>query len=216
MAESTDDNGLVLIVDDVADNIRVLGNMLKNRGYNVIPATSGSQAISIAKARKPDLILLDIQMPEMDGYHTCEAIKADPEMHEIPVIFLTARHDPEDIVKGFEFGGVDYITKPFNSTELFARVSVHIELKKIRDRQAVLITELRDAMAEVKKLSGMLPICAGCKKIRDDKGYWLQVEEYISEHSEAEFTHSMCPDCLAKYYPALAMEIEKEEENKKK
>lgn len=216
MADNTDNRGVVLIVDDVTDNIRVLGNMLKNRGYTVIPATSGQQAINIARDRKPDLILLDIQMPEMDGYHTCETIKSDPQMHDIPVIFLTARHDPEDIVRGFEIGGVDYITKPFNSTELFARVSVHIELKKIRDRQTVLIGELQNALAEVKRLSGMLPICAGCKKIRDDRGYWLQVEEYISEHSEAEFTHSMCPDCLAKYYPALAKEMEDEEKNKKK
>lgn len=194
-------SGNILIVDDVADNIRVLGNILKNRGYSIITATSGEQGINIARAKKPDLILLDIQMPGMDGFQVCKTLRAGDETRDIPVIFLTARTETDDLVRGFDMGGVDYITKPFNTPELIARVSLQIELKKLRDEQACLIEQLKKALDEVKTLSGLLPICASCKKIRNDTGYWEQIENYISAHSEAQFTHSLCPDCVARLYP---------------
>lgn len=130
-------NGLeqlkVLIVDDVVDNIRVIGRLLKNKGIQVAPATSGEQALGIAVAKKPDLILLDVQMPEMDGFEVCRRLKANPITQDIPVIFLTARSESEDIMTGFMLGAIDYITKPFNSDEVMIRIKNHLELKKSRD-----------------------------------------------------------------------------------
>lgn len=123
----------VLIVDDVVDNIRVIGRLLKNKGIQVAPATSGEQALGLAVAKVPDLILLDVQMPEMDGFEVCRRLKLDPITQHIPIIFLTARSESEDIMKGFMLGAIDYITKPFNSDEVIIRIKNHLELKKSRD-----------------------------------------------------------------------------------
>ena len=124
---------LVLIVDDVANNLQVLGTILSKQEYKVAAANNGEQAIKIAKKTLPDLILLDIMMPGIDGLEICARLKKDPGTKDIPVIFLTAKIEPEDIVKGFETGAVDYVTKPFNSTELLARTKTHLELKINRD-----------------------------------------------------------------------------------
>jgi len=125
---------LILIVDDTPHNIQVLGSILYNKGYNVSIATSGIGAIQSIKNKIPDLILLDIQMPEMDGYEVCTHLKNCEETKNIPVIFLTALTETNNILKGFEVGGVDYITKPFNIAELNARVAAHIELKKAKEK----------------------------------------------------------------------------------
>jgi len=121
---------LILIVDDEPKNLQVLGNMLRERDYKVSAATNGRQALEMTDISHPDLILLDIIMPEPDGLQVCKQLKASEEKKDIPVIFLTAKTDTEDIVKGFELGAVDYITKPFNLTELLARVKTHLELRK--------------------------------------------------------------------------------------
>ncbi len=131
-------NSRVLVVDDISQNLQVLGTTLKHNGFNVALANNGMQAIEIARARKPDLILLDIQMPRIDGFEVCRILKESDETKDIPVIFLTALNEKEDIIKGFEVGGVDYITKPFNHQELVARVVNHLELshtKKIIETQ---------------------------------------------------------------------------------
>ncbi|MBK6607117.1 MAG: hybrid sensor histidine kinase/response regulator [Leptospiraceae bacterium] len=125
---------LILIVDDTPKNIQVLGKTLHEIGYNVSIATSGSQALDSVRKESPDLILLDIQMPEMDGFEVCKILKANPYTKEIPVIFLTAVIDSEKIVKGFEIGAVDYITKPFHTAELTMRVATHIEIKQSREK----------------------------------------------------------------------------------
>jgi two-component system sensor histidine kinase/response regulator len=119
----------VLIVDDIPSNLNFLSEVLHVEGIGVLLATSGGDALEIAQYKLPDLILLDIAMPVMDGYEVCAALKADPRTCDIPVIYLTARTEPEDILKGFETGAVDYILKPFNSAELIARVKTHLELK---------------------------------------------------------------------------------------
>lgn len=123
----------IYIIDDVHENLQVLGNILKNDGYNISVARNGKQALEGINIKLPDLILLDISMPEMDGYEVCKELKSQKETAEIPVIFLTARTHPVDIVKGFKVGGVDYITKPFNSEELLSRIKTHLELKKARE-----------------------------------------------------------------------------------
>lgn len=124
---------LILIVDDLPDNLQVLAGHLTDAGYEILAANSGPRALALVRNRIPDLILLDIMMPGMDGFQVCEALKADPDSAEIPVIFITARTETEDIVEGLAKGAVDYVTKPFKPAELLARVRTHIELKSVRD-----------------------------------------------------------------------------------
>ena len=130
---------LILIVDDVTANVKVLGNILLEEDFQIIVARNGLQAIEMAKNTKPDLILLDVNMPEMDGYETCKRLKSDLTTSFIPVIFLTAFNDTQNIVKGFEAGGVDYITKPYQKKELLLRVNTHLELKFSREKLEKLI-----------------------------------------------------------------------------
>lgn len=129
----------ILIVDDVPKNLQVLGNILGSRGYHFTPATNGKQALKIIEKRLPDLILLDIMMPEMDGYEVCNTLKSSSRTKDIPVIFLTAKTEPDDIVRGFELGGVDYITKPFNSTELMVRIKTHLKILKVSNERKELL-----------------------------------------------------------------------------
>ncbi|MGK5095427.1 response regulator [Deltaproteobacteria bacterium TL4] len=143
---------LILIVDDEPRNISLLGNILKlkNKDFNLVIATDGKQALENAKLR-PDLILLDVMMPELNGFEVCQQLKQDPETKEIPVIFLTAKVNPEDVVKGFELGAVDYVTKPFNSIELLVRVETHLKLSSSRQQIEQQARELRDMNNELRK-----------------------------------------------------------------
>src|SRR5262245_30053313 len=124
---------LVLVVDDISKNLQVVGTLLRKEGYRIVPATSGAQALERVRAETPDLILLDLMMPEMDGLEVCRRLKADSATRSIPVIFLTASNEMEHLVSAFEVGAVDYVTKPFNPPELLARVRTHLELKHARD-----------------------------------------------------------------------------------
>ena len=177
---------LVHIVDDNNENLKVLGGLMKEAGYSIAVSTNGPDALNFASKDLPDIILLDIMMPGMDGYEVCSRLKNKKRTKDIPVIFLSARRETEDIVRGFEAGGVDYVLKPFSAPELLARVKTHIELKKAKE--------------EILALRGIIPICAKCKKIRDDRGFWEQVEEYIESRSNAAFSHSICPDCARELY----------------
>lgn len=129
MKNQSEKKPLLLIVDDVQKNLQILGTLLKE-DYQINLATNGKMAVEMVKKNLPDLILLDIMMPEMDGFETCMELKKQNEFKDIPIIFLTARSNPEDIVKGFEMGAVDYITKPFNSLELKVRIKNHIDLRQ--------------------------------------------------------------------------------------
>src|ERR1051325_457532 len=124
----------VLIVDDITRNLQVVGTILRQAGYAVTPATSGAEALEGVREQSPDLILLDLMMPEMDGLEVCRRLKADPATRSIPGIFLTASNEMEHLVRGFEVGAVDYVTKPFNPPELLARVGTHLELQHARQR----------------------------------------------------------------------------------
>jgi DNA-binding response OmpR family regulator len=180
---------MILIIDDNPQSIKLLGNILDSKGYSTAVAMNGTEALKFLENEIPDLILLDIMMPGMDGFEVCRSIKMNKNARETPVIFLTAKREIDDLVRGFEVGGVDYVTKPFNSNELLIRVKTHLDLKKARD--------------EIRRLKGIIPICCNCKKIRDDKGFWEQVEIYIESHSDAEFSHGICPECTKELYGDL-------------
>ncbi len=201
-------NPLILIIDDNKLNMKIITQTLKKEKYLLATANNGKKGLEMIQNIPPDLILLDIIMPEINGFEVCKRLKASPKTKAIPIILLTARTDTKDIIKGLKLGAIDYITKPFNTAELNARVKTQIELKKARDTQKNLIEKLEKALADVKKLSGLLPICAGCKKIRNDKGYWEQIETYIHNHSEADFTHGLCPECMERLYPDYSKDDE--------
>ncbi|WP_346859881.1 hybrid sensor histidine kinase/response regulator [uncultured Draconibacterium sp.] len=123
----------VLIVDDNPNNLKIIALILRSFNYKIVIATNGEQAIEMVEKTLPDIILLDVMMPKIDGFETCRLIKAKDEYKDIPIIFITALNDTESLVKGFKAGGVDYITKPFNKDELISRVKTHLDLKYTRD-----------------------------------------------------------------------------------
>ncbi len=203
--DKTDERELILIVDDFPKNLQVLGNILEEK-YRTAVAKNARNALDFIEKRRPDLVLLDIMMPGMDGYQACEMLKRSPGTKDIPVIFLTAKNETEDIVRGFKAGAVDFVSKPFKKEELLARIETHLELKRTREN-------LQKALSLVKQLSGLLPICSKCKKIRDEKGDWRVLESYIRKHSEAEFSHGICPGCAEELYgnePWFKEHMEKE------
>jgi len=157
----------VLVVDDIPKNLQVVGTMLRNEGYEVMPATNGADALEGVRVQVPDLILLDLMMPEMDGLEVCRRFKADPAVRSIPIIFLTASNEMEHLVQGFEAGAVDYITKPFNAPELLARVRTHLELRHARERlkemndeknefMGIAAHDLRNPLSAIKGYSEMV------------------------------------------------------------
>jgi DNA-binding response OmpR family regulator len=214
----------ILIVDDTKANLQLLSDILSDAGYKVRSASDGELAMRSVKAKLPDLILLDIKLPGMDGLEVCRQLKAKERTCSIPVIFISVLEGKRSKIQGFQAGAVDYINKPFYSEEVLARVKTHLSinqlqlelksqnsqlLKEITERKLAqeqrdkLIAELQKALSEVKTLRGFLPICSYCKKIRDDKGYWSQIESYIHKHSDAEFSHGICPECAKKYFPDM-------------
>jgi CheY-like chemotaxis protein len=186
----------ILIVDDMPENTLLLAEVVREECDATLIAEDGEEGLRLAREQRPDLILLDVVMPGMDGYEVCTALKADPVLRDIPVIFITSLDALDQETRGLDLGAVDYIIKPFNPAITRLRVRNQLLLKVGRDLLAERTRELEAALAEVKQLSGLLPICAWCKKVRDDQGYWKQIEVYIRDHSHAEFTHGVCPECM--------------------
>lgn len=156
----SDQNGNlnILIIDDLPQNIQILGNILKQENYSISYSQSGKAALAQVKSNKIDLILLDIMMPQMDGFEVCEILKNDPDTQDIPIIFLTARTDTDSIVKGFQLGAQDYVTKPFSAEELLARVKTHLalkrqseQLKSVNERLEKKVSERTTQLSEANK-----------------------------------------------------------------
>jgi len=194
----------LLVVDDEPINIEVIAHSVGEE-CEILAATSGRQALEIAAQNTPDLVLLDVSMPEMDGYETFSRLKELESMKNIPVIFVTAFGAEEFELRGLKLGAADYLVKPVRPALVMQRIRNLVELKDSRELLAAQVLELRELnrklqieMDNVKTLRGLLPICCVCKKIRDDKGYWNQLEAYISENAGVEFSHGYCPECLEK------------------
>lgn len=192
----------VLIAEDDPTSRLMLTAVLKKCGYEAVSASNGLEAWeALQQSDAPRLAILDWMMPEMDGLEVVRRVRAEKAGLQPYVIMLTTKGEKEDVVAGLEAGADDYLTKPFHPAELRARVDVGRRLLETQDQLARQVCELRQALDDIKTLQGILPICMHCKKIRNDKGYWEQVEGYISHHSEALFTHSICPECMQKHYP---------------
>lgn len=194
----------ILVVDDTPEIVLGTARLLKQAGYTTATASNGVEALERVGTFKPDLVLSDRDMPEMDGMELCRRIKADPALAHIFVIIASATFTrTEEQSDGLEMGADSYIARPINNRELVARVDAFVRVLRLNLLLRVKNAELTEALAKVKLLSGLLPICAGCKKIRDDRGYWNQVESYVQRHSEATFSHGICPDCMKHYFAEL-------------
>lgn len=213
----------ILIVDDVHENLFILRRILEQINCNTVMASGGAAALAELVDKSPDLILLDIMMPGMDGYELCRRLKASDKTKDIPIIFLTAKTQPKEIAKGFQLGAVDYVTKPFTAVELLARVETQLELKLGRDaileknrllekkNQQLEKTnaDLEQALMEIKTLKGFLPVCSNCKRIQlldsdsSKQESWVVLDTFIKKHTNAQLTHTICPRCSQKLYPEL-------------
>jgi sigma-B regulation protein RsbU (phosphoserine phosphatase) len=190
----------VLIAEDDAVSSRYLEAGLCKWGYEVIATKNGAEAWqALSGPEIPRMAILDWMMPEMDGLELCRKIRATAATKTTYVILLTARGGHGNAVQGLEAGADDYVTKPFDREELRARVQVGARVAQLQAKLAERVSELEETMARVKRLRGLLPICSYCKKIRTDQNYWQQVEGFISEHTEAQFSHGICPECYAKF-----------------
>jgi len=192
----------ILVVEDDTHVATVLEARLQSFGHEVCDiAKSGPAAIRMAVDRSPDLVLMDILLEgDMNGVEAAELIH---NQMDIPIIFVTCLSDQALLERAIKANAYGYILKPYDNAEL--RYTIEIALLKYgaaKERER-LIADLEKALNEVKRLSGLLPICASCKKIRDDNGAWQQIEEYIHAHSEADFSHTICPDCAKALYPEL-------------
>ena len=190
----------VLVAEDQPVSRHILTANLRKWGYDVTAVEDGTQAWEALQAEEaPQLLILDWLMPGMDGIEICRQIRKSPQRRPNYLILLTARRGQEDKIHGLRSGADDYITKPFNREELRARVQVGRRVLELQGALAQRVRELEEALSRVKTLQGLLPICSYCKKIRNDRNYWQQVEGYISDHSGAQFSHGICPDCYARY-----------------
>lgn len=190
----------ILIAEDDPVARRLLEAALTKWGYEGAHAADGFAAWeALQQPDAPSLAVLDWMMPGLDGLEVCRRVRQSPAPQPLYIILLTAKGAREDIVAGLQAGADDYVAKPFDPEELQARLHVGVRMIQLQKNLADRVRELEDALSQVKRLRGLLPICAYCKKIRDDKSYWQEVEGYISKHAEVQFSHGICPDCYEQF-----------------
>jgi len=189
----------ILIAEDDAVIRRLLEITLLGWGYEVQLTCDGETACAALEGHAPPpLALLDWMLPGMDGVEICRRVRSNAAGKAIYIILLTTRTRKEDMIAGLDSGADDYVTKPFDREELRARLRAGCRIVDLQSSLAARVAELEQSAARIKQLNGLLPICAWCKKVRDDHDYWQEVETYVASHSEARFTHGICPDCLAR------------------
>jgi len=195
----------ILVAEDDATSRSLLAALLGRWGYAVEAVEDG--VLALERLRQPDpprLAILDWVMPRMDGTEVCRQIRQPGGPALLYVVLLTARGEKSEIIRGLQAGANDYVTKPYDPEELRARIGVGQRMIELQEALAARLRELEEAQAHIKTLQGILPICMHCHKIRTDQQGWEQLEHYISQHSEAQFSHSICPECIQKHFPQYA------------
>ena len=194
-----------LVADDDRVTAEILSRTLKRWEFDVTVVGNGAAAWDhLRAATVPTLAILDWMMPELDGPEVCRRVRRELPLANMYLMLLTARESRGDLVAGLDAGADDYITKPFDAEELRARVQVGVRVLTLQKSLAERVEELQAALSSVKQLRGLLPICSYCKRIRGDDQYWQQLEGYIAEHSDAQFSHGICPTC----YAAVSAELD--------
>ena len=193
----------VLVAEDNAVSRRLVENLIPKWGYEVVPSADGQEAWEKWSADASiQIAVLDWMMPGLDGLDLCRMIRRVEQPPRITyIIILTGRGHREDIVQGLRAGANDYITKPFDNEEFRSRLDIGRRIVELQSVLTERVKELESALAEIRTLQGLLPICMHCHKIREGKDGWTRLEEYVTQHSGAKFSHGICPDCLIKYYP---------------
>ncbi|MEW6303881.1 MAG: response regulator [Verrucomicrobiota bacterium] len=201
----------ILIVEDEGIVAADIQDRLQRMGYAVCGiAANGTQAIQMAEALRPNLVLMDIVLKgALDGIQAGDLIRG---RQQLPIIYLTANSDRETIERAKLTEPFGYLLKPFDERDLETTIEVGLYKHRMEAERLRLVRELQETLRQAKTLAGLLPICAGCKKIRDDQGFWQQVEHYLQAHSNAEFSHGLCPDCMERIYPDLAESMAEETE----
>jgi DNA-binding response OmpR family regulator len=195
----------VLIADDDVVLRHSLRVHLERWSYQVSECADGHQAWETLQAGQPPaLAIVDWHMPGIDGPRLCQDLRQVPELSAMYVILITSNQDQKDVVSGLESGADDYIKKPFDWKELRARLRIGSRIVSLQHALSARVADLQQALSDVKRLGGLLPICAYCKRIRDDGDYWKQIEQYLSEYSEAQFSHGICPQCLETHLAQLS------------
>lgn len=192
----------IVVVEDDMNVAEVLKARLTSFGYEVVgSAVSGSDAIELVLTQGPDLVLMDIMLEgELNGIEAAEKIG---RQSDVPVVFITCMSDQGVVDRAIETSPYGYIVKPYDMATLRSTIEIALVKSSAFKERELLIAKLEKALLEVKRLRGLLPICAACKKIRDEHGQWHGLEDYFHAHSVAEFSHTICPECRRKLYPEL-------------
>ena len=199
----------VLVAEDDRIAAAVLSQTLTRWNFDVTVVGDGAEAWRVLHdASWPTLAILDWMMPEVDGAEVCRRVREHRPLANMYLMLLTSLESRSHVVAGLEAGADDYLVKPFDPDELRARVNVGVRVLTLQETLSERVVELQAALANVKQLHGLLPICSYCKRIRGDDQYWMQVEKYIADRSDAQFSHSICPTCF--------VQVEKEIEEYRK
>ena len=189
----------VLVAEDHYVSRHLLERSLHNWGFTVVTAEDGEEALAILESDDaPSLAILDWMMPKMDGLEVCARVREHANRPYVYLVLLTAKSQKEEIAAGLQAGADDYVIKPFDPDELRARLTVGqrvVVLERVLARKGA---DLEAALADVKRLKSLLPICMYCKSVRDDQDYWHTIDEYIHQETGTDFSHGICPECMAK------------------
>src|SRR5687768_11382932 len=200
----------ILIAEDDRVTARILTSLLASWGHETAVAYDGESALEmITSQRAPYIALLDWMLPRMDGPEVCRRTRASSPLAPGYLILLTARSAQADLVEGLDAGADEYLVKPMEPGELRARLNAGVRILDLQTRLADQVRELETALGNIRKLTGLLPICAYCKSIRDDSNYWHRVEEYVSEHADVTFSHGICPKCLPRVTEEMSAEVDR-------
>lgn len=200
----------ILVAEDDPGTRHLLQTKLTSYGHDVVLADDGAAAWEAFQHQPFDAVVSDWMMPELDGPTLCRNIRAEPDRPFCYILMLTSRSTTEDLVEGIAAGADDFMTKPFDNDELRARLHAAGRVIDLERSLARKVEDLSQALREVKTLRGLLPICMYCHSIRDDRDIWARIEEYVCSHSEAEFTHSICPGCYEDRVKPMLAELKDE------
>ncbi len=192
----------ILVVDDDPEILFATERIVKKMGFTAVGASTGFDCIDKVEREQPDLILLDVELPDISGVEVCYTLKNDPAHKKRYIMMLSGnKTSSDDQADGLDSGADGYGARPVSQRELASRVNSMARLIRAERKCEAYIVELEKALEDIKVLSGIVPICMHCKKIRDDKGYWNQLESYIQNHSSAKFSHGICDPCMHTHYP---------------
>lgn len=201
----------ILVVEDHPNILLATATLLRSVGFFVLEARSGGACLGVVRESDPDLILLNVQLPDISGCEISRQIRSDKRIRQPYVILLSGSSiTAEKHAESLESGADSCLFRPISNRELLARIQAIVRIIWTERDRDFLIENLEKALAAIKTLNGIVPICASCKKIRDDQGYWEEVEAYVEKHSTAEFTHGLCPNCTDKLYGDIYAEEKNE------